>query len=98
MNTVEIANVPISMLCIIIFALLALFVIIRGFKLPADFFERDKLRAAMRKRLRELEETNRNEPGTSAVAPAGKAEKNSEPPAQSDKKPSAVSPANLSRK
>ena len=93
----DIANIPVAVLGIIIFALIALFVIFGGFRLPADFFERDKQRAAMRRRLREIEETNKKENEPSQSAGAEKVDKKQET-AESAKKPAATSSANPQKK
>jgi hypothetical protein len=94
----NISNIPISVLCITIFALIALFVIIRGFKLPADFFERDRQRAAMRRRLRELETESRKEKEeTITSAQPEKVEKKQET-AEAAKKPAATPSANPPKK
>jgi hypothetical protein len=92
----DIANIPIPVLGIIIFALLCLFMIVRGLKLPADFYERDKQRAAMRRRLRELEAAGQTEGEAAVPAPAVKQEKRPEPP-KSAGKPAAASPVKPSK-
>jgi flagellar biosynthesis/type III secretory pathway M-ring protein FliF/YscJ len=51
----NITNVSITVLAGILFAIIALFVIIRGFRLPKSYHETEAQRAAMRKRVLEQE-------------------------------------------
>jgi hypothetical protein len=49
----EFVNIPILVLLAVLAAVVVSFVIIRGFKLPKSFYERERQRMAMRQRLME---------------------------------------------
>ncbi|MBN2036314.1 MAG: hypothetical protein JW768_06190 [Chitinispirillaceae bacterium] len=52
-------SVPITTLVAVLLFVLVLFVIATGFRLPNSFFEKERLRARMRKRLMEREHEER---------------------------------------
>jgi hypothetical protein len=54
-------DLSIVSLVAILLALVALFVIVRGFRVPKEFHENEMKRAAMRKRLLEHERARKNE-------------------------------------
>lgn len=52
----EILNVPFEWLIGFVFLLTALYVLLRGMRLPADFSEKEKARAELKRKVREMEQ------------------------------------------
>lgn len=51
----DIANIPIFLLVAIFFGIVALFTVVKSFKLPKSYFDNEKARSEIRLRLREKE-------------------------------------------
>ena len=71
----NLADVSIVALVAALFALVALFVVFRGFRLPPAFYENEKKRAVLRKRLLEQKMTVNNESAVTSDADEGKSNK-----------------------